>query len=79
MLVKFIQSSLPAIRKICSLHSARVKDKPKTIYICLTSFMLLNDCLRCGNGSLCSFDLRNYKIIQRHRVQCYIKFVKSAK
>lgn len=33
MLVKFIQSSLPAIRKICSLHSARVKDKPKTIYM----------------------------------------------
>lgn len=32
MLVKFIQSSLPAICKICSLHSTRVKAKPKTIY-----------------------------------------------
>lgn len=78
MLVKFIQSSLPAIRKMCSWHSTRVKDKPKTI-ICLTFFMLLNDCLRRGNGSLCSFNLRNYKIFQIHGAQCYIKFVKSAK
>lgn len=78
MLVKFIQSSLPAICKICSLHSTRVKAEPKTIYM-PHILLLLNDCLRRGNGSLCSFDLRNYKIIQRHRVQCYIKFVKSAK